>query len=151
MRDVGSLLGGLGLELPPLPAPKGRYRPAIVDGSRLWVSGHTGRTPSSPALVGTVGTDVTLEQAQGSARLAAVNVLAAALATVAQERLAGVLLLRGYVRADGSFGDQPAVIDGASEVLDHVLGGSGHARAAIGVASLPGGACVELEAVLRLR
>jgi enamine deaminase RidA (YjgF/YER057c/UK114 family) len=63
----------------------------------------------------------------------------------------GVLFLRGYVRAVASFGEHPIVVDAASEVLEAVIGGGPHARAAIGVASLPGGACVELEAVLRLR
>lgn len=147
---VADALRELGLELPPPLNAKGRYLPAVVDDGRLWVSGHTGRTPRAPALAGVVGRDVSLEAARGSARLAAANLVAAAVNVVAPERLDGVLFLRGYVRADDEFGDHPAVIDAASEVLERALGGGGHARAALGVSSLPGGACVELEAVLRL-
>lgn len=147
---IADRLASMGLELPPPAGAKGRYVPAVVDGSRLWVSGHTGRTPTAAALAGVVGLDVSVEEAQGSARIAAVNLVAAALSVVPASRLAGVLFLRGYVRADGGFGQHPQVIDAASEVLERALGGAGHARAAIGVPSLPGGACVEVEAVLRL-
>jgi enamine deaminase RidA (YjgF/YER057c/UK114 family) len=144
-------LAELGLSLPTPPEARGRYLPAVADGDRLWVSGHTGRTAGSPATAGVVGRDLSTDDARGSARLAAVNLLAAALAAVPAERLGSVRILRGYVRAVDEFADHPRVVDAASEVLDHVLGPAGHARAAIGVASLPGGACVELEAVFGLR
>lgn len=144
-------LADLGLGLPEPPLAKGRYVPATRDGSRLWVSGHTGRAEGRSARVGRVGDDVTVDDARASARVAAVNLLAAALSVVDATALHAVLFLRGYVRSSSDFGDHPTVVDAASEVLDHVLGGGGHARAAIGVASLPGGACVELEAVLALR
>ena len=148
---VRARLEELGLELPPPPSPRGRYLPAVVDGGRLWVSGHTGRSSSGPALAGVVGSDVSVEEARGSARTAAVNLLAAAFSVVPADRLAGVVFLRGYVRASEDFADHPHIVDAASEVLEHALAGSGHARAAIGVASLPGQACVELEAVMALR
>lgn len=147
---IADALRDLGLELPPPLTAKGRYLPAVVDGGRLWVSGHTGRTSSAPALAGVVGRDVSVEDACASARIAAVNVVAASMSVVAPARLAGVLFLRGYVRAESGFGEHPTVVDAASEVLERVLGGGGHARAAVGVPSLPGGACVELEVVLRL-
>lgn len=140
----------LGLALGEPPAAKGRYLPAVKDGRRLWVSGHTGRRDGLPALVGRVGQDVTVVEARDSARVAAVNLISAALTIVEIGELASVIFLRGYVRAREDFTDQPAVVDAASEVLDHAFGGGGHARAAIGVASLPGGACVELEAIFRL-
>lgn len=148
--DLTARLRHLELALPePAPA-KGRYRSAVVDGGRLWVSGHTGRSATVPAAAGSVGQDLTVEEGRASARLAAVNLIAAAVSAVPPERLARLLFLRGYVRTSADFGEHPAVIDAASEVLDHVLGGGGHARAAIGVRSLPGGACVELEAVFGL-
>lgn len=154
MLNDGSLrerLLDLGLSLPPAPQPRGNYVPAMVDDGRLWVSGHTGRTAGSPAERGVVGRDVTVAAAQRSAQLATVNLLAAAAAVVPIERLTDVLMLRGYVRAAEDFVDHPSVIDAGSRVLSHVFGGNGHARAALGVASLPGGACVELEAVFALR
>lgn len=141
----------LGLSLPLPPQPRGKYTPAMADDGRLWVSGHTGRTAALPAQIGIVGRDVTVAAAQRSAQLATVNLLAAAAAVVPVDRLADVLMLRGYVRAVEEFVEHPTVIDAASEVLSHVFGGRGHARAAVGVASLPGGACVELEAVFALR
>lgn len=143
-------LAELGLVVGPPVAVKGRYAPAVADGGRVWVSGHTGRGVDTPALAGTVGADVSTEQARASARAAVVNLLLAATAATPLERLTGVVSLRGYVRATPDYTEHPAVIDAASEVLAHVLGGS-HARAAIGVASLPGGACVELEAVFARR
>ena len=140
----------LGLELGRVPDPRGRYLPALAHGDQLWLSGVTGRRGASPALQGVVGDDVAVEQARDSARQAAANLIAAVLSAPVEGRVAGVQFLRGYVRATATFEDHPAVIDAASEVLEHVLDGRGHARAALGVASLPGGACVELEAVVRL-
>jgi enamine deaminase RidA (YjgF/YER057c/UK114 family) len=122
----------------------------VADGDRLWISGHTGRTAASAAAAGVVGRDLSIDEARDSARLAAANLLASALSAVDADRLAGLIFLRGYVRASDEFADHPSVIDAASEVLEHVLVAGGHARAAIGVASLPGRACVELEAVLAL-
>lgn len=148
---IRARLAELGLELPAISEPRGRYVPAVADGDRLWISGHTGRTAQAPALAGVVGSDVTVDDARQSARLAAANLVASALSAVDAERLSGVVFLRGYVRAVEDFADHPRIIDAASEVLGHALGRAGHARAAIGVASLPGRACVELEAVIGLR
>lgn len=141
----------LGLQLGVVPDPRGSYLPACVDQQRVWLSGVTGRSVAGPATRGVVGVDVSIEAARSSARQAAVNLVAAVLSTPVADRVEGVLFLRGYVRAAESFEAHPTVIDAASEVLEHVLGGQGHARAAIGVASLPSGACVELEAVVGLR
>lgn len=143
-------LGEVGLELGPVPEPRGHYLPALAHDGQLWLSGVTGRRATVPALRGVVGDDVSVEQARGSARQAAANLVAAVLWAPTEGRVAGIQFLRGYVRAAGDFEQHPSVIDAASEVLEHVFGGRGHARAALGVASLPGGACVELEAVIRL-
>ncbi len=149
-RRYRQALEELGLELGPVPEPRGRYLPALAHGDQLWLSGVTGRRAAQPALRGVVGEEVTLEQARASSRQAAANLVAAVLSVPLEGRVVGLQFLRGYVRASDGFEDHPVVIDAASEVLEHVLGGRGHARAAIGVASLPGGACVELEAVVQL-
>ena len=148
---VRERLRRLGFELsPPLPA-KGRYAAVRRCGSLLFVSGHTGRSAGSPALAGVVGADVDIESARESARLAAVNLLSAVEDAVGLESVS-VVHLRGYVRADAAFTEHPRVIDAASELLGEALSdGAPHARAAIGVASLPGGAVVELEAVFEVR
>lgn len=140
----------LGLHLPAALPAKGAYLPARVHGDIVFVSGHTGRTATEAALTGTVGDDLDVEAARASARQAALNLLGAVHRAAGLDRVEGVLQLRGYVRAAPSFGQHPAVIDAASELLTQVFG-AGHARAAVGVVSLPGGAAVELEAIFALK
>jgi enamine deaminase RidA (YjgF/YER057c/UK114 family) len=115
----------------------------------LWISGATARRPDAPSLRGVVGADVTVEQAVEQARLAALNLLGAIDAAAGLDAVTALVHLRGYVRATADFEHHPAVIDGASRLLLDVFGAEcgAHARTAIGVASLPGGACVELELV----
>jgi enamine deaminase RidA (YjgF/YER057c/UK114 family) len=142
-------LARLGLLVPAAAAPKGAYFPSRRCGDQLWVSGTTARGPTAPALVGVVGADVSVEQAQAQARIAALNLIGAIEAAVGVDHVTALVHLRGYVRAAGEFDRHPAVIDGASQLLLDVFGEQrgAHARTAVGVASLPGGACVELELV----
>lgn len=142
----------LGIVLPPPAAPKGAYFPSRRCGDQLWVSGTTGRRGPTPALRGVVGAEVTVEQAQEQARTAALNLLAAIDAAASLDAVTSLVHLRGYVRATPEFDAHPAVVDGASTLLLDVFGDQvgAHARTAVGVASLPGGACVELELVVTL-
>jgi enamine deaminase RidA (YjgF/YER057c/UK114 family) len=95
--------------------------------------------------------DVDVESARESARLAAVNLLGVVEEAVGLDAVS-LVHLRGYVRAHEGFTDHPQVVDAASELLDEAFSdGTGHARAAVGVSSLPGGAVVELEAVFEVR
>jgi len=146
---VRERLAQAGFQLPEPAAPKGAYFPSRLSGNQLWVSGTTGRQGATPALRGVVGADVTIEQAQEQARVAALNLLAAVDAATGLESVVSLVHLRGYVRATTEFDAHPTVIDGASTLLLEVFGDQvgAHARTAIGVASLPGGACVELELV----
>jgi enamine deaminase RidA (YjgF/YER057c/UK114 family) len=142
----------LGIELPPPARALGAYTPVRVEGRQAWVSGHTARRPDGGRVNGVVGEDVDVATARDEARTAAINLLAALESTVGLDSVAGVLHLRGYVRAASGFTEHPRVLDGASGVLHEVFGtGGAHARTAVGVASLPGGACVEVEAVFTLR
>lgn len=149
MTSVRDRLVALGVRIPPAPAPKGAYYPTRLYGGQLWVSGATARTSAGPGLAGLVGDDVSAADAKAQARVAALNLLGAVDAAVGLERVSALLHLRGYVRAVPDFAAQPGVIDGASELFLEVFGEQvgAHARTAIGVASLPGGACVELELV----
>lgn len=142
-------LARLGLGVPEAAIPKGAYFPSRLCGNQLWVSGTTARRPDRAGLSGVVGTDVSVEQAQEQARLAALNLIGAIEAAVGVDKVNELVHLRGYVRAAGDFDRHPAVIDGASRLLLDVFGErcGAHARTAVGVASLPGGACVELELV----
>ncbi|WP_197373762.1 RidA family protein [Mycolicibacterium baixiangningiae] len=142
-------LTALGLQLPAPPPPKGAYIPSRWCGDQLWISGATARRPGAPSLRGVVGADVTVAQAVEQARLAALNLLGAVEAAAGLDAVRGLVHLRGYVRGTTEFDAHPSVIDGASQLMLEVFGADcgAHARTAIGVASLPGGACVELELV----
>jgi enamine deaminase RidA (YjgF/YER057c/UK114 family) len=144
-------LAALAGERPPAPA-LGRYRRTRRQGDTLWIAGHTGRRPGLTPVSGVVGLDVDPDVARAEAAHAAVNLLLAVDDAVGLDAVEAVLHLRGYVRAVGTFTAHPTVVDGASDVLVDVLGeeAGAHARSALGVASLPGGAPVELELVVAL-
>ncbi|MCV7286342.1 RidA family protein [Mycolicibacterium wolinskyi] len=146
-------LAALGFEVPAPAGPKGAYFPSRRFGDQLWISGTTARRPADPGAVGVVGADVTVEQARTQARHAALNLVAAIDAAVGLDAVTALVHLRGYVRATSDFDAHPAVIDGASTLLLDAFGAQcgAHARTAVGVASLPGGACVELELVATVR
>ena len=100
---------------------------------------------------GKVGADVDTEEAAGLARIAALNGLAAVDALVGLDAVAGVVKVVGYVASAPGFTGQPAVINGASNLLGEVFGDAGaHARSAVGVASLPLDAPVEVELIVEL-
>jgi enamine deaminase RidA (YjgF/YER057c/UK114 family) len=149
---VADRLAELGLTVPAPAPPKGAYFPSRRCGDQLWVSGATARRDGEPALRGVVGADVSVEQAREQAGLAALNLLGAVDAAVGLDAVGAVVQLRGYVRAAPEFDTHPTVIDGASQLFLDVFGEriGAHARTAIGVASLPGGACVELDLVVSL-
>ncbi len=140
----------LGVPLGSPARPLALYRPALMWGEWLLVSGQLPMRDGVLLHAGRVGDGVGLEEAREAARQCALNGLAAAAAALDSEAaLEGLRVLRtaGYVAAAPGFEQQPEVIDGASELLREALGeenGVG-ARAAIGVASLPRGACVEIE------
>lgn len=137
--------------LPPAPQPQGGYLPAVAHpdaGARLVVT--AGMTPRVEGVLqhrGQVGADVDLDEARRAAATAVDNALSAALAALPPEgHLDRVLRLTVYVNAVREFTEHSAVADGASSRLVELLGDAGGAcRSAVGVASLPGGACVELE------
>ena len=139
----------LGISLPAIPPAAGRYLPGVRSGQLVFVSGQTPTVNGQPVITGYVGKDVSLDQARQAARLAALNCLAQLHAvTGSLDRVRRIVRLTGYVRSATGFGDQPSVINGASELLIDLWGELGqHARSAIGVAELPGGAPVEIELV----
>jgi len=144
-------LASLGLELPPVSAPKGVYVPARRTGNQVWTSGQLPLVGGELLATGLVGADVTVDDAAAYARVATLNALAAIDALVGLEAIAAVVKVVGYVASAPGFGGQPQVINGASELLGSVFGSSGeHARSAIGVAALPLGAPVEVEVVVDL-
>ena len=146
MSRFESRLAGLGLHLPDAPEPVGAYLGAKVSGDLLFVSGRVS------ALRGEVDTAVSIAEARLAARDTMLLLLAIAKQEIGNlDRIVSVEFVRGFVRSSPSFAQQPAVIDGASELLISVLGEPGrHARTATGAAQLPYGAAVQLDMILRL-
>ncbi|HMA46020.1 MAG TPA: RidA family protein [Frankiaceae bacterium] len=146
-------LAALGLRLPAVAAPAGAYVPAVAHGGLVWTSGQVPFVDGRLAATGLVGADVTPERAAELARTCALNALAALAAAVpgGLGRVERVVKVVGFVASAPGFTGQPAVVDGASELLAEVFGDAGrHARSAVGVAALPLGAPVEVELVAAL-
>jgi enamine deaminase RidA (YjgF/YER057c/UK114 family) len=134
-------------QLPPPPRPQGGYVPAVAHAGLLVTAGMTPRVDGVVRYRGQVGTEVSVAEAQEAAAVAAGNALSAALAALApHQQLDRVLRLTVYVNAAPGFEQHTAVADGASARLRELLAERGAAsRSGVGVTSLPGGACVELE------
>ena len=150
---VADRLAELGIELPSAPAPAASYLPWVRHGDLVFTAGQVARTPEGLVHEGRVGEGLTLEQGQACARQCAVNVLAQ-LASAADgdlDRVMYIAKLTVFVASDPGFTDQHLVANAASELLVDVLGDAGrHARSAVGVAALPQGSPVEVEAIARL-
>lgn len=145
-------LGELGLQLPALPQPAGSYVPASRAGTLIFTAGQLPLVEGELHRKGRVGDVVSPDEARECARLCALNALAAAAAEAGGlDALGTVVKMTGFVASAPGFNGQPAVIDGASELLGDLFGEAGlHARSAVGVAELPLGAPVEVEVVFGL-
>ena len=143
----------LGLELPAAPAPMAAYVPTRtvpLGGGRslVFVAGQVPVVDGQVQHVGRVPDEVDMEGARAAARTCALNLLAQVEAVAGLDRVEQVASLSGFVRSAPGFGEQPQVINAASELLVAVLGEAGrHSRAAVGVAELPRGVSVEIAAV----
>jgi enamine deaminase RidA (YjgF/YER057c/UK114 family) len=153
VSDPYECIKASGIELPPCPRLAGSYAPGKVFGSLVFVSGQTPTREGVPAYRGRLGTDLDVEEGYEAVRLAALNCLAELEAVCGDlRRVDGILKVNGYVAASEGFEEQPAVINRVSDLLREIFGDpSVHARTAIGVQSLPGGAPVEVELVASLR
>jgi enamine deaminase RidA (YjgF/YER057c/UK114 family) len=152
---VAARLAELGLEIPEVVAPVAAYVPAVVDGDHVWTSGQLPMVGGKLPVTGKVGDAEGLVPPAEAARLArqcALNALAAVQSVVGDlDRVTRVVKVVGFVASDPAFTGQPAVINGASELLGEVFGEQGaHARSAVGVATLPLDAPVEVEVVVSL-
>ena len=143
----------LGIQLPSPPQPVATYIPAVQAGDLLFLSGVVPFRDGKLALVGKLGTDLTVEQGYEAARIALLN----ALAIVREElgtldRVKKVVRMVGHVASADGFVQQPAVVNGASDLLVKIFDDAGrHARVAVGAAELPLDAPVELEIILQVR
>jgi enamine deaminase RidA (YjgF/YER057c/UK114 family) len=141
----------LGIELPPVVAPVASYVPARRSGSFVYTSGQLPMVHGVLPRTGKVGASVSPEDAAALARTAALNALAAVHDLVGLDAVVGVVKVVGYVASAPEFTGQPAVVNGASDLLGEVFGAAGaHARSAVGVACLPLDSPVEIELIVEV-
>ena len=143
-------LRALGLELPSPPKPVASYVPAVQSGDLLFLSGILPMRDGMPAWTGKLGRELTVEQGAEAARLACLNALAVIKAHLGSlDRVARIVRLGGHVASAEGFTQQPAVVNGASDLLVAVFGEAGrHARLALGASELPLNAAIELELIV---
>jgi len=142
----------LGLVLPPVATPAGVYLPAVRSGSLVFTAGQLPMVDGALAATGKLGAEIGAEQGRELARICVLNALAAVDGVVGLDAVVRVVKAVGFVASAPGFIAQPAVLNGASELLGAVFGEAGtHARSAVGVAELPLGAPVEVELVVEVR
>ncbi len=142
----------LGLQLPAPPKPVANYIPAVLSGRLLFLSGVIPVRDGSLVVSGKVGRDLTIEQGYEAARIALLNALAIVRSEAGSlDRVKRVVRMVGYVASAEGFVQQPAVVNGASDLLVQLFDQAGrHARIAVGTAELPMGAPVELELIVEI-
>jgi enamine deaminase RidA (YjgF/YER057c/UK114 family) len=144
----------LHLTLPPAPKPMAKYKPAVLAGNMLYVSGHgPAKINETSPVAGRVGADLTLEQGKEAARLVGLNILSTVRATLGTlNKVKRLVKSLGMVNCTADFKDQPLVINGFSELMADVFGqdpGVG-ARSAVGMGSLPVNIPVEVECIFEV-
>jgi enamine deaminase RidA (YjgF/YER057c/UK114 family) len=150
---IAARIAELGITLPEPAKPVASYVSFVQTGNLVHISGQLSNDASG-GIKGTVGVDVTPEQATAAARLCAVNLIAQIKAAVDGdlERVVRIVKLGGFVQAGPGFTAIPAVINGCSDLMVEVFGDAGkHARSAVGVYQLPLGFAVEVDAIVEVR
>ena len=144
-------LAELGLVLPEVSPPLASYVPVMVHGDLAFVSGQLPFIDGQ-LVTGTLGKDVDLDRAIAAANACGLMILAQLRAALGSlDKVERVIKLGGFVASTADFTDQHKVANGASDLMAEVFGDAGrHARAAVGVPSLPLGAAVEVDAVVAL-
>ena len=142
----------LGIELTVPPKPMAAYVTFAQAGSMAYTSGHGPQRGDGSFVTGRLGEDLGAEEGKEAARLTALGLLATLRAELGSlDRVKRIVKVLGMVNSTPSFTDQPAVINGCSELLGAVFGEAGrHARSAVGVAALPAGMAVEIEVIIEV-
>lgn len=151
-EEIHAKLGEMGLSLPDAPAPAANYVPYVVSGNIVYVSGQISQD-NSGLITGKLGDDLDIEAGANAAKNCALSLLAQVQNACDGDlsRLKRVLKLTGFVNSTAEFTQQPAVINGASDLLVETLGDKGrHARSAVSAASLPLGVAVEIEGIFEI-
>lgn len=142
-------LAALGITLPAVPAAVANYVPAVRSGNLVFLAGQIPKGADGNFITGKVGAELTIEQGAAAARQCAIQLIAVLKAEVGDlAKVKRIVRVGGFVACPAEFTAQPKVVNGASDLLVAVFGDQGrHARAAVGVGSLPAGVPVEIELI----
>lgn len=149
MSQVEKRLEAMGIILPECPKPVAAYVPAMKVNGFIYASGQTPIIDGELKYKGKVGVDLTIEEGYEAAKICAIRLISEIKSVVGDlDKVKQIVKVNGYINSVGDFGRQPAVLNGASELIEAVFKEKGkHARAAIGVATLPDDAAVEVELI----
>ena len=152
MSNVENKIKELGLQLPEPPKPLAAYIPAKKTGNLVFTAGQLPMVNGELTLKGLLGQDVEIDAAYAAAKICTLNALAAIKGVIGDlDQIKQVVRVVGYVASVPTFTQQPAVVNGASELLLEIFGEKGkHARSAVGMAVLPLNAAVEIELTVEI-
>ncbi len=142
----------LGLDLPPAPTPLGVYKPYLIVGNHLYVSGHAPVLSDKRLIMGKIGKDLDLEQGKLAAQQVGLTILSTIKTHIGSlDKVKRVIKILGMVNCVPEFEKHPYVINGCSELFAHVWGEDGiGVRSAVGFGSLPDNIPVEIEALFEI-
>ncbi len=151
--SVDSRIKALGIVLPPAPKPVGSYVPAVRSGRLIFLSGMIPLQEGKISKAGRLGDELGIEEGKAAARLALLNALAVIKKEISSlDRVGRIVRLCGFVASAPGFVQQPAVLNGASDLLIELFEDRGyHARLAVGVSELPLNSPVEIELIVEIR
>ena len=151
-QSLERVLQNRNLKLPLPPKPVGSYRPLILSGGVVYLSGQISKDAEGKIMTGKMGKDLTLEEGKRAAELAVLQAVSLIRKQVGLKKVRQILKMTGFVQSADHFYAQSDVMNAASELLVEIFGESGrHTRTTIGAASLPLNAVVEVELTLKLR
>lgn len=152
-KDIEAKLAAMGIELPTLSPPSANFVRAVRSGNLVFLAGHGPSKPGGGYVQGRLGQDLSIEEGYEAARLTAIALLASLKAEIGDlDRVKRIVKVHGMVRATPAFTDHSSVMNGCSDFLVELFGEprGKHARAAVGMASLPLGFAVEIEMIVEV-
>ncbi|MGD1890227.1 MAG: RidA family protein [Cyclobacteriaceae bacterium] len=150
--DIEQKLADMGVELYDLPEPTANFVRAVKTGNLVFLAGHGPWTTEGKYITGKLGQDLTIEEGQEAARLVGITLLSALKAEIGDlDKVSRIVKVHGMVNGTTDFTQQPQVMNGFSDFIVEVFGEKGkHARAAVGMGSLPSNIAVEIEMVVEV-
>ncbi|WKN32558.1 RidA family protein [Porifericola rhodea] len=151
-EDIEQKLKDMGVELYELPQPEANFVRAVQTGKLVFLAGHGPMTPEGKYITGKLGQDLSIEEGQQAARYTGITLLSALKAEIGDlNKVSRIVKVHGMVNGTSDFTDQPKVMNGFSDFIVEVFGEKGkHARAAVGMGSLPSNIAVEIEMIVEV-